>query len=446
MDWTTQKLARFVLETRPGDIPRPVRDKAALCLLDLAGAAWAGHRSTSARALAGQAVEIFGSGPAEVWFTGRRGHPAGAVLANAAAASALDLDDGQRPAAGHPGAAVIPAALAQSAATTADGAEVMAATIMGYEVGCRIGASRDLDRLATLSTGRWVAYGAAAAAGRLAGLDAQSLAQALAIAGVLSPDMAAAGYSRLMGNQVKEGIPWAACLGLLAVDLAGRGLTGPLDILDHPDLYQADRLLAELGREWALTKVYFKPYACCRWIHAALDALLGLMADRGLAGGEIEGIRVETFGRALRLSNETDPSNPEAAQYSLPFCLAVAARHGQTALAPFDLGMLGRPEVTGLARRVELSVDAELDALFPEMAPARVSVTARGQRFVSEVRAARGDPTNPLTRDELAAKFRLLSGPYLPPADQDRLLAAAAEPEKGGLLETRRLLAGPIPS
>ena len=148
---------------------------------------------------------------------------------------------------------------------------------------CAWQAARDFSRLDTLSTGRWCAYGVAAAAGLLVRDTPQVLAMAFSIAGALSPGLSAAGYSALMGNQVKEGIPWAVMTGLTALELARQGLTGPLDILDHPDYFDADAITAGLGAGSALTAVYFKPYACCRWIHAAIDALLELVA-----GGAIE--------------------------------------------------------------------------------------------------------------------------------------------------------------
>jgi hypothetical protein len=77
--------------------------------------------------------------------------------------------------------------------------------------------------------------GAAAAGGRLRRMNPDNLAQALAIAGVQAPGLSAAGYSQVMGNSTKEGIPWATLTGLSALWLADKGFTGPVDILDHPN-------------------------------------------------------------------------------------------------------------------------------------------------------------------------------------------------------------------
>ena len=275
--WTTRILAEYVRDTAAGTPDAAVARAAANVLIDLIGCAAAGYPSPAARSARHTVRRLYAAGPTALWFTGDKRRPEGAAMANSTAASALDLDDGHRQAGGHPGAAVVPAVLAVAAAAGANGRDVIAALRAGYEVAVRVAGARDFSRLDTLSTGRWCAYGVAAAAGLLVRDTPQVLATAFAIAGVLSPGLSAAGYSTLMGNQVKEGIPWAVMTGLTALELARQGLTGPLDILDHPDYFDAAAITAGLGTGSALTAVYFKPYACCRWIHAAIDAIIELV-------------------------------------------------------------------------------------------------------------------------------------------------------------------------
>ena len=259
----------------------------------------------------------------------------------------------------------------------------------------RIAAARDFAKLDTLSTGRWCAYGVAAAAARLRGLTVAQTAQALATAGVLSPGLSAAGYSRVMGNHAKEGIPWATLTGVWAAELAAGGFTGPVDILDHPAYYDAPAITAGLGQGFAVDRVYFKPYACCRWSHAALDALCGLTRAQRLAAGELAGIEVHTFERALRLNNDPDPPTLEAAQYSLPFCLAAAAVAGPEALLPLTPALLGREDIVAVARRVSLHIDPELDRAFPGQAAARVVRPDRLREVRGALPAPAGRPGQP---------------------------------------------------
>lgn len=417
--WTLQRLADFTSRLTLEDIPVTTRTMVKHCLLDLSGAAVAGAETKGASALRRLALAHFAGDEAGVWFADERRCSPAAALANCAAAAALDLDDGHRLAGGHPGASIIPAVLAVAQEVGAEGAAVIVATVIGYEVAVRVAAARDFSRLDTLSSGRWCAYGAAAAAAWLQGLPPEAAAEAMAIAGVQSPGLSASGYSRVMGNHVKEGIPWATMTGLSAVALARGGFTGPTDILDHPHYYDRQKIIADLGHGFAIDRVYFKPYACCRWIHGALEALQSLMAENGLSAADITTVRVDTFERALRLNNYPDPATLEAAQYSLPFCLGVMATEGPAALLPMKAASLRRSETVDFARRVALAVDPVLDRRFPEKTPARVVAAAGGETYEKLVTDPLGDPANPMTFGQLTAKFNQLT--------QDRLAAGRRE-------------------
>jgi 2-methylcitrate dehydratase PrpD len=435
--YTAEKVADYVLSLRAEDIPATTVESVQRCMLDLIGAAAAGAESEGAAIARAVATRLGAAGSSAIWFGGGRLQAAFAAFANSAAASALDLDDGSRAAAGHPGSAVIPAVLAVAQEEPAGWGEALAAIVAGYEIGVRVSAARDFAALDTLSTGRWCAYGAAAAASRLRGLGVHQTSQAMALAGLLSPGLSAAGYSQVMGNHAKEGIPWATLTGLWATELAAGGFTGPLDILDHRGYYDADKIMAGLGERFAVDAVYFKPYACCRWIHGALDGLCDLMQRHRVPAADIRSIEVHTFARALRLNNQPDPHNLESAQYSLPFCLAVAAVEGQDALLPMRATLLHRPEIVALARRVDLQVDAELDRMFPEHTAARVVVRTDRERLETTCREPRGDPAKPMGWGTLAAKFRSLTRGHFPESRQAEIIKAVQSlPVQGlGLLQ-----------
>ena len=421
--WTTRILAEYVCDMAQTKPDTRLAGAVANVLVDLIGCAAGGFGSEAARAMRQTVVQLYAGGPAAIWFASNRLRAEGAAMANSTAASALDLDDGHRRAGGHPGAAIIPTVLAVGPAGGADGQNLIAAIAAGYEVGVRVSAARDFKRLDTMSTGRWCAYGTVAAAGLLARDDPAVLAQAFAIAGVLSPGLSAAGYSTVMGNQAKEGIPWAVMTGLTALELARRGFTGPLDILDHPEYFDAAAILDGLGSGNVLSSVYFKPYACCRWIHSALDGLISLSNDHKLTAADIRAVDVFTFERTLRLNNYADPDSLEGAQYSLPFCLAVAMIGGAQALMPLSPEWLHRPDVVDLGRRVKLHVDPELEAQFPAQTGARVCLRTAGGMLERTVRHPLGDPANPMDNARLAAKFEKLSAGVISPENRAELLA-----------------------
>ena len=442
--YTTEALAEFVLDLRAEDVPAATVETVQRCVLDLVGAAAAGAQSEAALIARTGAARLGGVGRAGIWFGGGRRQAAGAAFANSAAASALDLDDGHRAAGGHPGAAVIPAVLAMAEEVHAGWSEVLAALVAGYEVGVRVAAARDFSALDTLSTGRWCGYGVAAAASRLRSLTVRQTAEAMALAGVLSPGLSAAGYSRVMGNHAKEGIPWATLTGLWAAELAAEGLTGPLDILDHRGYYDAEKILAGLGENFAVDGVYFKPYACCRWIHGAIDGLCGLVQQNRLQAADIRSIEVHTFGRALRLNNYPDPENLESAQYSLPFCLAAAAVEGKNGLLPMRGSLLHRPDLVALAGRVSLHVNPEFDRMFPERSAARVVIRTDRESLESVCHHPLGDPVNPMDWGMLKGKFQHLTQGLLTDARQKELIGAVQSLPTLGLAPLQGCLAEPL--
>jgi 2-methylcitrate dehydratase PrpD len=230
----------------------------------------------------------------------------------------------------------------------------------------------------------------------------------MAISGIHAPLQSASAYSRL-GHHTKEGIPWGAFTGLAAVDLAAQGFAGPLDIWDHPKAYRPQAITDGFGADWTILRTYFKPYACCRWLHAALDAWQTLV-DQGLSPSEVDRVEVFTFNRAIHLNNTPDPGTLEQAQFSLPFCLAVAALAGPDALLPMSADLLGRSLVVDFARKVSLHHDPALEAEFPARAGARLVVHTPRGAFAHQVQHPRGDPANPFSPDELISKFRRLSG------------------------------------
>ncbi len=300
----TLTFAQYLREFDAARLLPDVRSMAASCVLDVLGSAAAGHAAPAVAGLREVARSAFGTGDAAVWFSGARLTAPGAVFCNSAAASVLDLDDGNRAARGHPGAAVIPAALAgASPGTTSE--DLFAAITAGYEIGVRVAHARDAAKPPTSpsrQSGRWAGYAAAAAFGRLRGTTPQQLAQAFAIAGVTAPNQEAngsSGYSKQTGNDVKEGIAWSAANGVLAVLLAEAGLTGPLDILDHETQFARAPLLHGLGAESYPQKIldtYFKPYSCCRYNHAPVDAFVDLMRAHALQPDDVQSVHVHTFG------------------------------------------------------------------------------------------------------------------------------------------------------
>lgn len=427
-----KQIASYVEAARGQPVPERARQAVYRCVLDLLGAAAAGMQETGAAAIRATARVAMGAGGVPIWFTGLAGSFIGAAWANSAAASALDLDDGHRLARGHPGAAVIPAALAVAQEIGATHEELVNAIVIGYEVGVAIGAARTVYG----NTGTWSAYAVVATAAALRRTSGRVLAHALAIAGESAPNQlfssAAAQMPPPEGSDVKEGIPWSVVTGLVALELAEAGHTGPRNILDSTTHYRFGGDLS-LGSAFHVCNTYFKLYACCRHIHVPLDALLALIAQHGFDAREIDEIEVETYSGALRISNKPNPGNLVDIQYSIPYCLALAALIGPQALLPLTSEALGCAEVVALANKVKLTLDPALDEQFPGKTLARVSVRCAGRHFVSGITAPRGEAANPLAQTELEAKFRAATRRLATRDQQNRIFDAVNAFRKGNL-------------
>src|SRR5262249_53128867 len=147
------------------------------------------------------------------------------------------------------------------------------------------------------------------------------------------------------------------------------------------------------------------------------------------------------YAGALRIANRPAPASLADAQYSIPYCLGLAAHHGPQVLLPMTEKHLGDAAAEALARKVVIAIDPDCDARFPAETVVRVTLHARGRQFASAITAPRGEAAQPPTWDERLDKFRTATASRLPPAVQRRWLASFAALHDGRLDELRRLLA-----
>ena len=405
-------LADWCANLQAGDLPDAVIAKAEDCILDAIASAIPGRETPGARRIYEIAASTYRQGRAGIWFADGTLHPAGAAFANAASASMLDIDDGHRAALGHPGAAVVPAALAVAAETDASGEDILVAVVAGYEACVRIGKS---EKRKAYHTGNWSGFGAGVAAGRLLGLDASQLAHALAITAYHGPRVADLTLSTDMGSNVKESIPWSVVAGMTAAELAQKGFTGCRDALDIDERFEPGVALDGLGDGFMITRTYFKRYSACRWIHSSVEALLAILAEHDVAPGEIDHVRVETFLQAASLNNHADPHSLESAQYSIPYCLGLAAVLGEASLMPMSKEHLRHPQAADLARKVEVHRIERFDKDFPQTVPAHVTVTTARGAFDTLVTTPWGEPDRAPARAEMLAKLQALADGRISP-------------------------------
>ncbi len=420
-DWVTKKLASWATDLRPEDLPDNVLAKAEDVIIDAIACAVPGFHADGAQRIHAVAKSTFGKGDAVVWFQSVPLHPTGAAFANAGSASMLDLDDGHRNALGHPGAAVVPSVLAAASGSDQRGIDVLRNVVAAYEVCIRIGKS---EHRKAYHTGNWSGLGAAVAAGLCSGLNAEQLMNALATIAYHGPRVSDLTLSQDMGTNVKESIPWSVVTGLMANDLAVQGFTGCRDAMNIEERYDPAVSLEGLDEghfqshvgpvSHAILRTYFKRYACCRWMHSPVEAMLQIMRQQNLSAEDIQEIRVETFLQAASLNNLADPPTMESGQYSVPYSMAIAAVLGEDALSPATPDCLHHPEIVKFAKNISVVRDPDLDPAFPIKSPARVFVTTAKGKFELMLDEPWGDPDRAPSRTDLVNKFKTLSCDRLP--------------------------------
>lgn len=427
LDGHLEALATFAVDAMSSPLPAAAELFARSLLLDTLGALIGGTRYPQVRAMR----ETLGPGDltrSELSFP--------ALLRLGAASTWLDADSGGSfhpqghrlppvPTA-HPAPHVLPSLLQGAARGVADD-ELVKVFAVATEVGLRFGTATSL-RPGLHPHGLHGPVAAAVAASLLrrqpAPLTAVAMAQALCL------PVAARLWQPMEGGTVRN-----AWTGLGAYYGARSAVEAPHRALRAADALRALRaavtddadltaLSDGLGTRWAFLGSYLKPYACARWVHPALDALMGSVEARrksghSPSGASMETVEVHTFAYAASLS-ALDITSDMHARFSLPACLATLALDGELHAAGFLPQRLARPEVAELARRVVLREEASFTAALPRERPTSITVTwDDGERTSCHVRNARGNPDNPLSPAEIEAKFRANADTVLTPTQAE---------------------------
>ncbi|NPD17719.1 MmgE/PrpD family protein [Xinfangfangia sp. D13-10-4-6] len=447
----TRTLSAFVAQTDLATIPAGVSARALDLIGDLAGSAIrAAHEADSTPSVLAM-VEQMGlaaPGPCTVFGLSRGYGAATAALLNGTFGHSLDFDDTHADSSLHPSAPVVPAALAAAELTGASGAEFLAAVVIGFEVCCRLGMALDptahyargFHPTATAGT-----FGAAAAAGRLLGLDADGIATAFGVAA-----SQASGSLQFLENgawnkryQVGE----AAMKGLIAASLAKQGFKGAADAIEgkhgllqgYSSAPRPELATAGLGTVWETLRIGLKPYPACRYTHAAVDGLLRLRNEHGLQPDEVSAITVGLHRNGIALVGAPLAAKRLArtvvdGQFSMPFAAAVALLRGRFGWDDYDL--LGKPEADAIAAKVDVVHDPSLEGLRHPFG-ATLSVTARGTRHDLRIPDPLGEPETFPDEAALREKFAALAGPVLNAASQawfNRLRAISGAASMTGFL------------
>lgn len=422
----TQELAHFAASVRYEDLPGYVVEQAKRFLWDSVGCALGGSVQSDVQRMKRVLTGLSASGPATVLVSGEALDPLSAALLNSLMIRVLDYNDiywQQDPC--HP-SDIIPAAMAAAEVAGTSAREMLVGIVLAYEFMqrfCEVAYPGIRERgwhHATFSS-----LVAAAVAGRVLGLPAEQIAQAMGISGSRHcvTGSVTAGKLTLMKNLAD---PLAVQSGVLAALMAREGCTGPLHVLDGkeglgqiiPCEWRWPALVAGLGRDWRILRCGMKAFPTEALTHTPLSALLDLIKEHDLVPDGVNTVTIHTLARAADILADPEKYNPhtkETADHSLPYVVAAALVDRQVTPAQFSEAKLTDPVIRGQLSKVKVVADPSIEALFPRVKRARVVVqTSDGRTLEKTLDHPRGDPQNPLSDADLAAKVAALAEGVIP--------------------------------
>ncbi len=418
------------------------------------GCALAAVKNEDMQAMYRFTEKLGGTPEATVIGTGAKTNAPNAALMNCLLTRALDYNDiywEQDPS--HP-SDIIGAALAAAEANGKNGREALLAIILAYEFEMRWCHAADPGvrevgwHHATLTQ-----FVSPLVAGRMYDLDVEQMVAAVGISGSSHFTLGGvvAGHLTNMKNTAD---PLASQAGVIAAMMAREGYEGPVEVLEGKEglfevvnnvEWRPDWLLKDLGEDFMITQCGYKAFPTEALTHQPISAALQVCTEHNLAAEDIAEILVETTTRGADILSDPSkfaPKTKETADHSLPYVIAAAVADGAVLPDSFSDEKLQDPRIWDLLGKIKVVADPEIDALFPGVKRARVQITTlEGNTHTAQVDHAKGSPENPLSDDELIAKFRANAEGVISLQRQDEIIRVTwAFDEINDLGEYMRLL------
>jgi 2-methylcitrate dehydratase PrpD len=434
----TVRLAEYAAGLRYEDLPPAVVAAAKDAIIDTIAACIYGSALPWSRIVIDYAERTGPRGTSRILGRGSAVQAPAAALANGALAHAFELDSLTRPGAGaHPGATVLPPALAVAQQIGGvSGKALIAAFVAGNEVMIRIGRATGHTNEARgfHAPGTTGPFGAAVACAHLLGLDAAMMTNAIGIAGSLAGGLLE--FATGDGGMVKRlHLGRASEAGVLAASLAQSGFTGPKTVLEGEfgflrvfcTEFDVSALTKGLGQDFVTTSTVLKRYPVHATAHAAVRAVRDLQTEHGFTGADVEAITVTGNKRMVERHAIAEPGDLMLAQYSIPFCVALALHREARDPESHDESALADPQIRALTRRVRIV--PETGGGHGAMGSTVTITLSGGRRFETHVESGLLEP------GELPDKFTRLTRGALGDSGAARLFARLQRLEEEASLD-----------
>jgi 2-methylcitrate dehydratase PrpD len=424
---TTTILADWIVASNPLKIPPPVKREAVRSVVNWIGVAVGGAGENvvadTLRVLAPYSIEQ----KATVFGRAERLDPLRAAFVNCMSSHVLDFDDTHLRTIIHPAGPVAAALFALSSDQSLSGTAFIEAFVLGTEVECRIGnaiypSHYEMGWHITATCG---VFGAAAASGKVLGLNAKQMRNALGIAAAQ-----AAGLKVMFGSMCKSfQVGRAAENGLLSALLAAQGFTSANEPLEATDGYfdaasrehDSSQITDKLGQHYEISQNTYKPFACGIVIHPIIDGMIQLRQQSHLRPDEVKSLVIRANPLVLQLTGKEHPQTGLEGKFSVYHSAAIALIRGEAGPTEYTDETVHNSEVEKLRRRITVISDTSVrpDETY-------IDVTMMDGRTLSRhVVHALGSLEHPMTDDDLGHKFRQLARGVLPDGQAEKVLATA---------------------
>lgn len=437
----SRQFATHLRSIRYDTLPQEVIDYAKLLFLDLFGVVLGAKGTTEANIMTETYIESdllrdSSSSGSLLWGSPHYASMQDAALFNGTLAHILELDDFGG--ADHSGAVVIPAIMSickgMSKKFKTSGSKLIEAIVIGYEASRRtLEAAGDYREHNSTggwhSTGTCGAVGAACAVAHVLDLSIDQTVSAIGFSLTMTGGTWAFQEDGAMSKRLHSG--WASHLGVHAALLAKAGMTGPefayeaewggfLNTYAHATK-TPEKLLEDFGKTYRIMLSGIKYYPCCRDNHSTIDAMLELRKDLNSDLSHIVSIEIECISEIVQMLNTPNPKTVLDAQLSLPYCSSVALLRGNVQLEDFALEVLEDKEIAILKDKIQITENKRLPNYSEPIITARfIDGTSKSY----SVPFGKGAPENPLTVEEVRAKFIMLTKNCLSTETQETLFEA----------------------
>ncbi len=402
------------------DLPPDVVRDTKLRVLDVIGLALAGSETAFGRSVLSAGRSLHGRGPARVFGPGEALTASGAAFVNGSLSQALEFDDTHNESIVHMSSPAVAASVALAEAIAADGRSVIRAVAIANEISTRIGSAApgQFHKRGFHPTGLFTPFGVAISSGAMLGVDGDGMRNAAGIVGSFAAGLLECWVDGAQSKFLHPG--WAAQAGISAAYLAQAGATGPAQVIEgrfglfashlqaaeKPDIA---RITDGLGARWESQNASFKPFPAAHVIHPYIDAVLTLRAEHCIAPGDVARIVCPVAPYIVGIvcepiEEKRRPLTDSHGRVSIQYTLAEALALGRLDKHSYSVRSLQDPEILTLTDKVEIVADPGFPG--PERFKGAISIELKDGRILEHVEEYnRGSPQNPMSEDDIIAKF-----------------------------------------